>query len=124
VLLDAIHMDDDDTLAAIPQRTWRFKVGRTGAGTEIITGVTCGTSLDWLARSGTAMLSSKGLAMGGGKDFHPAGSAWRAGDVVEVAANENGNLVFSMNAVVVKALVVPGAHTHALQLVRDRRRFG
>ena len=44
---------------------------------------------------------SKGLAKGGGKDFHKAGSVWHAGDVVEMTVHENNHVVFSLNTVLV-----------------------
>jgi hypothetical protein len=84
----------------LPQ-TLRFRVGKKGAGKEIIIGVTSNKSTDWLGRSGTAMLSSKGLAKGGGKNFHKAGNVWHAGDVVEMTVHENNHVVFSLNTVLV-----------------------
>ena len=81
-------------------------MGTAGAGKESIIGVTSGHSLDWFGRSGIAMLSSKGLAKGGGKDFHKAGSAWRAGDVVEMTVHKNGNMIFSVSATPVSTMAL------------------
>ena len=78
----------------------------------MIIGLLCGVprELDWMARIGTAMLSSKGLAKGGGCDFHSAGSAWRAGDEIEMKIHD-GFITFSLNNHAVKTFNLPGGAT-------------